>query len=102
MTESVLSMSGVDVADRLLLVRDGQIRLAGAIDDVTDEHFVLVGSGDPAAVATNGSIVAEITGAGGTTYVARGQRPSATPGWQVDDASLDDVVLAYLTARSAS
>lgn len=92
----------VDVADQLLLLRENRIRLSGAIDDVTDDHYVLVGNGDPATVAVGGSIVAEVNGSGGTAFVARGPRPTAAPGWQVDDASLDDVVLAHLTARSAS
>ncbi|QCB51573.1 ABC transporter ATP-binding protein [Rhodococcus sp. PAMC28707] len=92
----------VDVADQLLLLRDNRIRLAGAIDDVTDDHYVLVGSGDPAAVANLGSVIAEVKGSDGTAFVVRGPRPSAAPGWQVDDASLDDVVLAHLTVRTAS
>ncbi|MCZ4078944.1 ABC transporter ATP-binding protein [Rhodococcus sp. H36-A4] len=92
----------VDVADQLLLLRDNRIRLTGAIDDVTDDHYVLVGSGDPAAAANVGSVIAEVQGSGGTAFVVRGPRPSAAPGWQVDDASLDDVVLAHLTVRSAS
>lgn len=91
----------VDVADQLLLLRDKRIRLTGAIDDVTEDHYVLVGSGDPATVK-GGSIVAEVDGSEGTAFVMQGPRPSATPEWQVDDASLDDVVLAHLTARSAS
>lgn len=91
----------VDVADQLLLLRNRAIGLTGAIDDVTDDHYVLVGSGDPAAV-DGGSVVAEVHGSGGTAYVMRGPRPTAISGWQVDDASLDDVVLAHLTARSAS
>ncbi len=91
-----------DVADQLLLLREHRIRLAGAIDDVTDDHYVLVGSGDPAAVANLGAVVAEVKGSGGTAFVVRGPRPSAAPGWQIDDASLDDVVLAHLTVRSAS
>lgn len=92
----------VDVADQLLLLRNNRIRLAGAIDDVTDDHYVLLGSGDPAAVANVGAVIAEVQGSGGTAFVVRGPRPSAAPGWQVDDASLDDVVLAHLTVRSAS
>lgn len=92
----------VDVADQLLLLREHRIRLAGAIDDVTEDHYVLVGSGDPAAVANFGSVIAEVKGSDGTAFVVQGPRPSAAPGWQVDDASLDDVVLAHLTVRSAS
>lgn len=92
----------IDVADQLLLLRDKRIRLSGSIDDITDDHYVLVGSGDPAAVAGGGTVVSEIDGSSGTVFVVHGPRPKAPPGWQVDDASLDDVVLAHLTARSAS
>lgn len=92
----------VNVADQLLLLQDRHIRLSGAIDDVTEEHYLLVGSGDPGGVANGGSVIAEIHGSGGVAFVVRGPRPPPTGGWHVDDASLDDVVLAYLSARSAS
>ncbi|WP_072806207.1 ABC transporter ATP-binding protein [Rhodococcoides yunnanense] len=91
-----------DVADHLMLLRDGRIRLSGAVDDVVDGHYVLIGSGDPAAVVTDGSVVLEATGSGGRVFVVRGPRPDAPPGWHVDAATLDDVVLAHLSARSAS
>lgn len=91
-----------DVADEILLLRDRKIRLSGALDDVTAGHYVLIGSGDPSSVANSGSVIAEINGSGGTAFVVHGTRPAPTPGWQTDDATLDDVVLAYLTARRAS
>ncbi|SNT00851.1 ABC transporter ATP-binding protein [Rhodococcoides kyotonense] len=91
-----------DVADHLMLLRDGRIRLSGGLDELTGEHYVLVGSGDPAEVVENGSVVSEALGSNGTVFVVRGARPVVPPGWQVESATLDDVVLAHLSVRSAS
>ena len=92
----------IEVADQLLLLREHRIRLAGAIDDITDDHYLMAGSGDPAAAAQGGSVIAEINGPSGTAFVVHGTRPAVAPGWRIDDATLDDVVLAHLRARSVS
>ena len=87
----------VDVADRLLLLRDGRIRLDGELDTITAEHYLLVGSADNAPTVDDGTIVSEVSGSGAPVFVVHGTRP-ATPiaGWSVEDATVDDVVLAHL------
>ena len=47
-------------------------------------------------------VIAEINGPSGTAFVVHGTRPAVAPGWRIDDATLDDVVLAHLRARSVS
>ncbi len=91
-----------EVADQLMLLSDGRIQLSGPLDDLTDEHYVLVGSGDPTTAVGEGSVVSEALGSGGTVFVVRGPRPRDTPGWKVETATLDDVVLAHLSAGYAS
>lgn len=91
-----------DVADQLLLLRGGRIQLSGSLDDVTEEHYVLVGQGDPAGVIANGTVIIENPGSGTSVFVVRGERPVNPSGWRLEDATLDDVVLAHLSAGSAS
>ncbi|MFT7023204.1 MAG: ABC-2 type transport system ATP-binding protein [Rhodococcus sp. (in: high G+C Gram-positive bacteria)] len=91
-----------DIADTLMLLRRGRIQLSGALDDITSEHYVLIGEGDPSQAVGDGSVVSEAIGSGGKSFVVRGNRPAPAPGWQVDNATLDDVVLAYLSDRSAA
>lgn len=90
----------IDIADHLLLLRDRRITLSGNLDEVTAGHYVLTGPGDPAAVVADGQVVTTDRSAG--SVVVRGRRPSPPPGWQVHDASLDDVVLAHLDSRGVS
>ncbi|WP_256987666.1 AAA family ATPase [Rhodococcoides fascians] len=83
----------VDVADRLLLLRGGRMRL----DAITADHYLLVGSSDADPTVEDGTIVSEVFGSGATTFVVQGKQPTTTPpGWTVENATLDDVVLAHL------
>ncbi|MDJ0396370.1 ABC transporter ATP-binding protein [Rhodococcus sp. G-MC3] len=91
-----------DVADQLMLLQGGRIQLSGSLDELTAEHYVLSGTGDPSTVVGVGTVISEELGTGGTTVVVRGVRPQHTTGWQIDSATLDDVVLAHLSAGSGS
>ncbi|WP_230678307.1 AAA family ATPase [Rhodococcoides fascians] len=87
----------VDVADRLLLLRGGRMRLDGDLDAITADHYLLVGSSDADPTVEDGTIVCEVFGSGATTFVVQGKQPTTTPpGWTVENATLDDVVLAHL------
>lgn len=87
----------VDVVDRLLLLRGGRMRLDGDLDAITADHHLLVGSSDADPTVEDGTIVSEVFGSGATTFVVQGKQPTTTPpGWTVENATLDDVVLAHL------
>lgn len=87
----------VDVADRLLLLRGGRMRLDGDLDAITADHYLLVGSSDADPTVEDGTIVSAVFGSGATTFVVQGKQPTTTPpGWTVENATLDDVVLAHL------
>ena len=87
----------VDVADRLLLLRGGRMRLDGDLDAITADHYLLAGSSDADPTVEDGTIVSVVFGSGATTFVVQGKQPTTTPpGWTVENATLDDVVLAHL------
>ncbi|MEW2018569.1 ABC transporter ATP-binding protein [Rhodococcus sp. NPDC076796] len=93
----------VDVADRLLLLRDGGIRLDGELDTITAEHYLLVGSSDAEPTVDDGTIVSDVSASSAAVFVVHGSRPQTVrPGWTVEDATLDDVVLAHLGAAVAA
>ncbi|WP_442981417.1 ABC transporter ATP-binding protein [Rhodococcoides fascians] len=93
----------VDVADRLLLLRDGRIRLDGELDTITAEHYLLVGSTEAEPTVDNGTIISDVSGSSAAVFVVHGTRPAtARPGWTVEDATVDDVVLAHLGAEVAA
>ena len=82
-----------EIADRLIILGAGRVRLSGALDDLLDEHYLLRGSGDPRSVVGTGSIVESHQ----RTHLVRGTRPDTVDGWHTEPPNLDDIVLAYLT-----
>ncbi|OYD67057.1 ABC transporter ATP-binding protein [Rhodococcus sp. OK302] len=89
-----------DVSDRLLLLGDGNARLSGPLDELVSAHYVLVGDGDPSDVVGAGRVVHTDKGLRRNTHLVEGCRPSAMPGWTVDDATLDDLVLGHLSGEA--
>ncbi|WP_327355139.1 ABC transporter ATP-binding protein [Streptomyces sp. NBC_01304] len=80
------------ICDHLMLLGEGRIRLAGAVDDLVDAHTLLTGiSGD----LTPHLIVEERTVGRGRTALVR-PRGTLPPDWSVAEPSLEEVVLAHL------
>ncbi|MBM4638655.1 ATP-binding cassette domain-containing protein [Rhodococcus hoagii] len=82
-----------EIADRLIILGAGRVRLSGALDDLLDEHYLLRGAGDPHGVVGTGAIVESHQ----RTHLVRGPRPAVSDGWHTEPPNLDDIVLAYLT-----
>lgn len=82
-----------EIADRLLVLGAGRVRLDGGLDELLGDHYLLTGGDDPAAVIGSGSVVESRH----HTHLVRGPRPPATGTWRVEPPELDDIVLAYLT-----
>ncbi|WP_336880896.1 ABC transporter ATP-binding protein [Rhodococcus globerulus] len=89
-----------DVSDRLLLLGDGNARLSGSLDELVSAHYVLVGDGDPSDVVGGGTVVHTDVGLRRNSHLVAGRRPNELPGWSVDDATLDDLVLGHLSAEA--
>ena len=88
------------VCDYLVILHAGRVQVLGAVGDLLAEHKVLVGPRrDPAAVAGVGSVVSATHSERQSTLLVRvnGRIPD---GWAVHDASLEEIVLAYLAEGS--
>jgi ABC-2 type transport system ATP-binding protein len=88
------------VCDYLVILYAGRVQVLGAVDDLLAEHKVLVGPRrDSADVSGVGSVVsATHTGRQSTLLVrVNGRVPG---GWAVHEASLEEIVLAYLADES--
>jgi ABC-2 type transport system ATP-binding protein len=89
------------VCDYLIILQSGRVQVLGAVDDLLAEHRVLVG---PRAGSDDVPGVAAVVRATHTerqsTLLARvnGGIPA---GWTVHDASLEEIVLAYLAEESS-
>jgi ABC-2 type transport system ATP-binding protein len=88
------------VCDYLIVLHAARVRLAGAVDELVAEHRQLVGPRHD-----HGSVqgVAEIVRASNTdrqsTLLVRTDGNPIDPLWTVHNASLEDVILAYLADR---
>jgi ABC-2 type transport system ATP-binding protein len=87
------------VADYLVVLGGGELRLAGAVDDLLAEHRVLSG---PAADADRlsgqfGAVQVKRAGAQAHLLVRdAGPDRAVPPGWEAHPVGLEELVLAYL------
>ncbi|WP_327112777.1 ABC transporter ATP-binding protein [Streptomyces sp. NBC_01341] len=89
-----------DVCDHLLLLQEGTTRLCGGIDELTAAHAVVALPGGSDRLA--GHTVVESRPAGrGTSALVRPAGPLPAE-WDVRTPSLDELVLAHLTAAGAT
>jgi ABC-2 type transport system ATP-binding protein len=92
------------IADYLVVLNDGQLQLAGRVDDLLAVHRVLTGPDSETAFGGQRFAVVHARRAGAQAHVlVRTSAPGdPTPaGWQSDPASLEDLVLGYLRDPSA-
>lgn len=92
------------VADYLILLSGGRVQMAGVIDELLAGHTMLSGpAGDAEHVAGEFSVVQSQQAARRTQLLVRSGRSTDLPGgWESDDVSLDELVLAYLREPSAT
>ncbi|MFD7011680.1 ABC transporter ATP-binding protein [Rhodococcus jostii] len=88
-----------DVADQLLLLDRGRIRLTGGLDDLLGDHYLLTGSGDAQPALGQGVIIESRNGTRASTYLVHGQRPMHLGEWLLEQPSIDEIVLAHLAAQ---
>jgi ABC-2 type transport system ATP-binding protein len=86
--------------DYLVILHAGRVQVLGAVDDLLAEHRVLVGPRrDSTDVSGVGSVVSATHSERQSTLLVRvnGRVPD---GWVVHEASLEEIVLAYLAGGS--
>ncbi|MFI5063732.1 MAG: ABC transporter ATP-binding protein [Streptosporangiales bacterium] len=90
------------VCDHLILLASSRVQLCGDIEDLLNEHRVLVGPRkDTTAIQRDHTVVHTERTARQTTMVVRLNGAVADPGWEAGDVSLEDMVLAYMGADAA-
>jgi ABC-2 type transport system ATP-binding protein len=90
------------VCDHLILLASSRVQLCGDIDALLAEHRVLVGPRkDTTAIERDHTVVHTERTARQTTMLVRLNGPVADPGWEAEDVSLEDMVLAYMGADAA-
>ncbi len=85
------------VCDYLIILSASHVQVADDISDIMRAHKRLVGPRqDVSGVASVHTIVESSQTARQTTLLVRTNGPIFDPSWEVEDVSLEDIVLAYL------
>jgi ABC-2 type transport system ATP-binding protein len=87
------------IADYLVILNDGQLQLAGGVEDLLAVHRILTGPGDERALDARLIAVVHARQAGAQAHLLVRNSAPGTPapeGWRSNPASLEDLVLGYL------
>src|SRR5262245_57064093 len=86
------------VCDYLIILSASHVQLAGDIQEITRTHKRLIGPrADPAAVASVHNVIEASHTERQTTLLVRVNGNLFDPAWDVQEVSLEDIVLAYLS-----
>ncbi|WP_231950486.1 ABC transporter ATP-binding protein [Allokutzneria albata] len=81
------------LCDYLVVLDHGRLRVAGDIDELLDEHRLLVG---PAATASAVATAQHVVHRDGGSLLVRGARPVDDPQWTIEPVDLETLVMQYL------
>ena len=85
------------VCDHLIMLSSSRVQLCGDIEDLLAEHQILVGPRkDITAIQKSHSVIQVTRTPRQITLLVRGRAPITDADFQVGDASLEEVVLAYM------
>jgi ABC-2 type transport system ATP-binding protein len=85
------------VCDHLILLASSRVQLCGDTDDLLASHKVLVGPNkDTAGLEKAHTVIQQTTAGRQSTMLVRLNGPLADPGYQVEDVSLEELVLGYM------
>ncbi len=90
------------VCDYLILLADGHVQLAGEVDELLATHRRLSGPRrDSSPLPASQQVVEESHAARQSTLLVRTEEPIIDPAWSVEQVSLEDIVLAYMSRPAA-
>ena len=85
------------VADHIVVLSDGKVRLEGNVEELLASHRLLTGSRRPLGrIAGVREIVRQSHSGRQMTLLARLSGPVADPTWSVDEIGLEELLLAYM------
>ncbi len=90
------------VCDYLIVLAGSQVQVAGDVGRLLGTHIRLTGTrGDPAALPGDLGIISASHTGRATTLIVRTEAEIRDPAWTAEQASLEDIVLAYMSKASA-
>ncbi|HZZ54615.1 MAG TPA: ABC transporter ATP-binding protein [Trebonia sp.] len=91
------------VCDHVILLSGSQVQLSGDIDTLLAEHKVLVGPRkDTAPIERAHTVVQTVATPRQSTLLVRLNGPVLDPGYEVEDVTFEELVLAYMGADESA
>ncbi|HZM79553.1 MAG TPA: ABC transporter ATP-binding protein [Candidatus Limnocylindrales bacterium] len=86
------------VCDYLIVLKEGNVRVKGDVEELVAAHNLLIGrAGEPVAIPGVAEVVRETHSGKQASLLVRTEGPVEHPEWTVRDVTLEDLVLAYLS-----
>jgi ABC-2 type transport system ATP-binding protein len=90
------------IADYLIVLGGGEVRIAGEADDLVAAHQLLSGPvAEADALASRLSVVQDRRAAAQALLLVKSSDHPVPPGWEAHPTSLEELVMAYLRAPGA-
>ncbi len=89
------------VADHLVVLADGRVRLAGDIDDILGGHLLITAPRLRPDQPSEYSVVARSDSSRQTTLLVQGDQRPLDPTWTAARVGLEEIVLAYMAQPTA-
>jgi ABC-2 type transport system ATP-binding protein len=91
------------VCDHLVILVASRVRLAGDVDDLLASHHLLIGPRrDLATLPDNQQVISASHTDRQSTLFIRTDAPILDPSWTVEQVSLEDIVLAYMSQAAGT
>jgi ABC-2 type transport system ATP-binding protein len=91
------------VCDYLIVLVDSRVRVAGEVDDLLASHHRLTGARrDPADLPSGAVVIEDSHTDRQSTLIVRSARPIDDPSFTVEQLTLEDLVLAYMSRAAAN
>lgn len=88
------------VCDHLVVLCDSRMQLAGDVDQLVASHHRLTGPRrDPSTLPPAQQVIEESHTERQTSLLVRSREPNLDPSWTVTAATLEDIVIAYMTPQ---
>ncbi|MGH9249826.1 MAG: ABC transporter ATP-binding protein [Acidimicrobiales bacterium] len=89
------------VCDYLIVLVASRVRIAGEVDELLTSHYRLIGARrDPADMPTGAEVIEDSHTDRQSTLIARSTTPIDDPSFTIEQITLEDLVLAYMSQHA--